>query len=194
MSDNRPDTVVREEQVREAKDRLATGLAADARASGRVPDARAIENFANAAVQEQVARHEDVFADGPPEKPPPAPAPAEVRPPEGAEAIARPLGAFDWDTAPGGSMRPVGPVSPRLARRAAKQKNVDPLLKERLDFLLGMPDWNVKIIAAWEAGLIASRGDLTVATAHAMKVVETSIRLFGDWRTPRRPSRKIIVG
>lgn len=214
---NKPDAIVKEETAREAVDRIVGGFATDARAAGKLPQLREIEDFARPIVDRQIKIHEERCRNGVPEPVKQAPVPVvDSETPTGDKGVRkmqRHLGVVDWQ--PGtGQMQVRGKLHPKLAQRLARQAAVpveadareQAQLRKRLDLLGSYPEWSKRVHDAYFFGAgvatqqLLEQGMYTitevenmdngvledvrrVATQHAMKVVEESDRLFGDWKT-----------
>jgi len=209
MSDGpKPDPIVREPEARASVDELSKGLAEDARHNGVMPPMREIEKFAQEVTREQIARHEERFRNGVPEK--------RGGKAEGVATIDRGTFTDDFGTVE----KVVRAFDP--ARHAAKTKalaSVADSLEARLaDMRLAMllawkttdgkivrqrhdasdvecfPEWAARIRKTWEETLRLSR-NLTLNTAEAnsnaadavLKLLDESSATFGDWRHPKGP-------
>lgn len=181
----RPDAVVKEADHRRAIGRVVEGLAKQAQEVGMLPRAELARQWATGIVNEQVKKHEESF--GKAQATPVTSSPSALdRGDVDGRVINRRVGTATLG-APGQG------ATANFAPRP--QKPHDPLLKARMDMLLQMPEWNVKVMKAFEDGM-AKYHDQSRAADDVMNVVEQSNRIFGDWRTPRKgpPDRLIIVG
>lgn len=181
---NRPDAVVKEETGRKAIGRLVEGLAKQAQSIGMLPKTELATKWSTGIVEEQIKRHEESFAKSASTSVEASPAQLD-RGIDGASVINRRVGTAVLG-APGAGAAPVGEFG-----RPAKPQ--DPLLKRRVDALLAMPEWNAKVMKAFEQGM-AKHGDQSRACDDVMAIVEQSNALFGDWRCPPHLGQRIYVG
>lgn len=88
--------------------------------------------------------------------------------------------------------------APEPVRLRTAQRIELALVRRRLELLRGYPDWNAKLIDAWNKGAaIAFRTNQPFRVVQGpliMDVVEKSSTVFGDWRKLPRKRRMLFGG
>ena len=198
MAANRPDPIVRESEARASVDELTRGLAEDARRAGLLPPMRAIEDVAKHVTAETIARHEDQFRNGVPEK-------AKAAPVRSSSTARLDQGRLSDDL--GEAVKIVRPFD--KARHAARAKAVADVREaqmaaKRLALLLSIapgsdgqaqwvyPEWAERIhkthreTAALSKNLELSRKEVDSNAADAvLAILDQSVASFGEWRAPK---------
>lgn len=180
----RPDPIVKEKEIRSAKERLVSGMAESQRQAGMLPLIRETEDWVNGIVDDTVKKHEERWAKGQGDSPAPQTSPVDIQ---------RHAGSFEWDLETN-KFTPLGKVDPRFYEKPVipGQTAEDKLIEARVTMLLGFPEWQKKIVQAWNDG-VARTGRMSEAADDVMRVVEISSNVFGDWRKPVSPSQKLII-
>lgn len=181
----RPDPIVREKEIRAAKDKLVSGMAQSQREAGMLPLIRETEDWVNEVVDDTVKKHEERYAKGlVKDAPEVSPSPINVE---------KHAGTFEWDLEKN-SFSPIGQVDPRFYEKPGipNQTREDKLIEQRLNMLLSFPEWHTKISDAWSKG-IARTGQMSSAADDVLRLIDLSSNVFGDWRNPPKDTGKLII-
>lgn len=214
MADDKPDPVVREREARASVDALMKGLADDARKAGQLPPMVEIEKVAREVTHDTIAKHEDQFRNGIPEKTPVVGAASSARLDRGEFALEDEVGPVevirrDYD--------PTRHAAKKAARRLPPEHELRHAIcaRQRFDFLSQwvvepgekprekFPDWAERLRRAFTTvyemaktlGMTEAEKQNAGADA-VLKVLDESDATFaqelGPWRSPKAEPRAFM--
>ena len=197
MIQEHPEPVVSEATGRKALATVIGNFTTTQKQLGAVPSAAQAEAYCKPIVEETIKKHEErearrILLPHEVKTPSPRTGPSKAR----------------IDRGEVGPYQVVANETPgwKEKQRAAKKANAEPLLRKRLEMLEIFPEWKNRLlkaafdgdVAAMNSGCPEDRTNVhrrwSIITDFAMRVVEDSNRIFGDFRDRKRKPDRLIFG